>query len=66
MGQRGGARPNAGRKAPAEGVRKNRSIKFNDAEWALVQQYAQEANFKDASEYIRSLALRRKQGDKLK
>lgn len=58
MPPRGGSRPNAGRKAPAEGVRKNRSIKFNDTEWALVQQYALEANFKDASEYIRAVALK--------
>lgn len=59
MAQRGGARPNAGRKAPIEGVRKNHSIKFNDAEWVLVQKYALEANFKDASEYIRAVALKK-------
>ena len=59
MGPRGGSRPNAGRKAPEEGVRKNHSIKFNDIEWELVQRNALEANYKDASEYIRAVALKK-------
>lgn len=59
MAQRGGARPNAGRKAPIEGTRKNHSIKFNDAEWEIVQKYATEGNYKDASEYIRAVALKK-------
>lgn len=58
MAQRGGYRPNAGRKAPADGARKNHSIKFNDTEWALIKKYAQEAGFKDVSEYIRNIALK--------
>lgn len=61
MSPRGGFRPNAGRKAPRDGARKNHSIKFNDVEWTLVQKYALEANFRDASEYIRAVALKQRQ-----
>ena len=40
MAPRGGARPGSGRKAP-EGVRKMRSMRALDDEWALIQQLAE-------------------------
>lgn len=63
MSPRGGARPNAGRKARA-GVRISKTIRFSDSEWEKVEQYAKEAgcvNNKgeiNASEYIRLMALK--------
>ncbi|HHV63836.1 MAG TPA: hypothetical protein GXX46_01980 [Peptococcaceae bacterium] len=64
MAQRGGKRPGAGRPTGTTGAykpekeqKKNRSIKFSDAEWAIVQEKAKSAGYDSISEYIRAKAL---------
>lgn len=64
MSQRGGKRPGAGRPVGSVGAykpeaeqKKNRSIKFTDSEWAIVQDKAKLAGYGSASEYIRVKAL---------
>jgi hypothetical protein len=51
----GGARPGAGRKAPA-GVRKTYGLRLSDSEASYIQQKADEAGL-TISEYIRAKAL---------
>lgn len=53
---KGGARENAGRKAPPGGIRQNRSIKLNNEEWQRLQEKAKLVGL-SVSEYIRKLAL---------
>ncbi len=51
----GGYRPGSGR-PEIEDARRNRSVKFSDAEWAEVKRRAKEKGV-NMSEYIRSKAL---------
>jgi len=57
MADKGGKRENSGRKAPAGGVRKNRSFKANDEEWAKLQTLAVDQGL-NVSELIRTLLNR--------
>jgi hypothetical protein len=57
MSPRGGARPNAGRKANKEANRRSHNIKFSDAEWSLVRELAGKAGFRSVSEYIRTTSV---------
>lgn len=56
MTPRGGARPGAGRPAPAGERRKIHSIKFAPAEWENINKKAAAVGLK-ASEYVRQKAL---------
>lgn len=55
MAPRGGARPNAGRKAQA-GVRVSKTIRFGESEWDYVEKRAKELDI-TPSEYIRKMSL---------
>ena len=57
MTVKGGKRENSGRKAPTGGVRKNRSFKANDEEWAKLQTLAVDQGL-NVSELIRTLLNR--------
>jgi len=57
MADKGGKRENSGRKAPAGGVRKNRSFKANNEEWAGLQKIADDQGM-NVSELIRTLLNR--------
>lgn len=54
----GGARPGAGRKPyqNSSEIRKTRSIRFSDREWAQLEQQAKENGHQNISDYLRSLA----------
>ena len=54
----GGRRTGAGRKpyeSPSQ-IRKARSIRFSDPEWAQLNQQAKENGYQNISDYLRSLA----------